>query len=184
MNLYNDVESVLFTKEQIAARIKELGKELSDKYRDLNPLVICILKGSVIFFSDLIRAMDIPLEIEFLAISSYGASSRSSGEVKVVKDTDKSLEKRHVILVEDIVDTGLTLSYLKNMLERRAPASLKICALLDKPARRELAINADFTGFEIPDKFVVGYGLDYSQRYRNLPDVCVLKPSVYRKTNE
>jgi hypoxanthine phosphoribosyltransferase len=184
MNLYNDIESVLFTKEQIAARIKELGKELSDRYRDLNPLIICILKGSVIFFSDLIRAMDIPLEIEFLAISSYGASSRSSGEVKVVKDTDKSLEKRHVILVEDIVDTGLTLSYLKNMLERRAPASLKICALLDKPARRELSINADFTGFRIPDKFVVGYGLDYSQRYRNLPEVCVLKPSVYQKTNE
>ncbi len=181
MSLYNDAESILITREMIADRVRELGAELSRQYRDKNPLMICILKGSVIFFSDLIRAMDIPLEIEFMAISSYGNSTKSSGEVKVVKDTDKSLEGRHVILVEDIIDTGLTLSYIKNMLERRAPASLKLCALLDKPDRRQIDIEADFVGFKIPNKFVIGYGLDYAQKYRNMPDVCVLNPKIYSK---
>lgn len=181
MSLYSDAECVLISKEKIAERVKEIGSQLSQEYRDKNPLMICILKGSVMFFSDLIRAMDIPLEIEFMAISSYDSSSKSSGEVKVVKDTDKSLENRYVILVEDIVDTGLTLSYLKHMLERRAPAALKICALLDKPERREVDIKADYLGFTIPNSFVIGYGLDYSQKYRNMPDICVLKPSVYIK---
>ena len=181
MSLYNDAESILITKEMIADRVRELGAELSRQYRDKNPLMISILKGSVVFFSDLIRAMDIPLEIEFMAISSYGNSIRSSGEVKVVKDTDKSLENRHVILVEDIIDTGLTLSYIKNMLERRAPASLKICALLDKPDRLQVDIEADYVGFKIPNKFVIGYGLDYAQKYRNMPDVCVLNPKIYNR---
>ncbi|NLK17488.1 MAG: hypoxanthine phosphoribosyltransferase [Clostridiales bacterium] len=181
MSLYNDAESILITKEMIADRVRELGAELSRQYRDKNPLMICVLKGSVVFFSDLIRAMDIPLEIEFMAISSYGNSIRSSGEVKVVKDTDKSLENRHVILVEDIIDTGLTLSYIKNMLERRAPASLKICALLDKPDRLQVDIEADYVGFKIPNKFVIGYGLDYAQKYRNMPDVCVLNPKIYNR---
>lgn len=179
MSLYNDAESILLTKKQIADRVKELGAELSEDYKDKNPIMICILKGSLVFFADLIRQMDIPLEIEFLAISSYGNSTKSSGEVKVVKDTDKSLEDRHVILVEDIIDTGLTLSFLKNMLERRAPASIKICSLLDKPERRKSQIDADYTGFEIPNSFVIGYGLDYCERYRNMPDICVLKPEVY-----
>ena len=180
MSLYNDAESVLFSKQEIQERVKQLGETLAHDYQDKKPIMICILKGSLVFFADLIREMDIPLEIEFLATSSYGNSATSSGEVKVVKDTDKSLENRHVVLVEDIIDTGLTLSFLKNMLERRNPASLKICTLLDKPERRKLQINADYTGFNIPDKFVIGYGLDYSQNYRNMPDICVLKPSIYK----
>ncbi|MDD4002643.1 MAG: hypoxanthine phosphoribosyltransferase [Clostridia bacterium] len=177
--MYNDAESVLISKEQIAQKVKELAKTLTEEYKDKNPLLICILKGSFIFFADLIREMNIPVEIEFMAISSYGTASTSSGEVKVVKDTDKSLENRHVIIIEDIIDTGLTLSYLKNMLARRAPASIKICALLDKPDRREIEIEADYLGFKIPNHFVIGYGLDYAQKYRNMPDVCILKKSVY-----
>lgn len=179
MSLYDDSEKVLLSKQEIAKRVKELGKQLSNEYKDKNPIIICILKGSCVFFADLIREMDIPLEIEFLAISSYGNSTNSSGEVKVTKDTDKSLENRHVILIEDIIDTGLTLTYLKNMLQRRKPASLKICTLLDKPERREADIDADYTGFKIPNKFVIGYGLDFSQKYRNMPDICILKPEVY-----
>lgn len=179
MSLYNDAESVLISKEQIAQKVKELAKILTEEYKDKNPLFICILKGSFIFFADLIREMNIPVEIEFMAISSYGTGSTSSGEVKVVKDTDKSLENRHVIIVEDIIDTGLTLSYLKNMLLSRAPASLKICALLDKPERREIEIEADYLGFKIPNHYVIGYGLDFAQKYRNMPDVCILKKSIY-----
>jgi hypoxanthine phosphoribosyltransferase len=181
MSLYDDAESVLIKRDKIAARVKELGAQIAADYKDKNPLMICILKGSAIFFADLIRAMDIPLELEFMAISSYGSSSKSSGEVKVVKDTDKSLENRHVILVEDIVDTGLTLAYLKNMLARRAPASFKICSLLDKPERRETEIKADYLGFTVPNSFVIGYGLDYAQKYRNMPDICILKPEIYMK---
>lgn len=179
MSLYNDIESVLIEKETILKRVKAMATEIANEYKDKNPLMICILKGSLIFFADLVREMDIPLEIEFLAISSYENSTKSSGEVKVAKDTDKSLENRHVILVEDIVDTGLTLDFLKNMLQRRAPASLKICALLDKPERRQAIIQADYTGFVIPNSFVVGYGLDFSQKYRNMPDICILKPCIY-----
>lgn len=179
MNLYRDIQNVLISKQDIAQKIKQIAKQLSVDYADKNPLMICILKGSFMFFADLLREMDIPLEVEFIAISSYGSGSKTSGEVKVVKDTDKSLEGRHVIIIEDIIDTGLTLSYLKNMLERRAPASLKICALLDKPERRKIDIEADYLGFKIPNHYVVGYGLDYAQKYRNLPDICVLKESVY-----
>ena len=179
MSLYNDAERVLITKEKIAQRVKEIGKQIATDYKGKNPIMICILKGSVVFFADLIREIDIPIDLEFMAISSYGSSVNSSGEVRVVKDTDKSLENRHVVLVEDIIDTGLTLSYLKNMLKSRAPSSLKICALLDKPERRESKIEADYVGFKIPNSFVIGYGLDYNQKYRNMPDVCVLKPSIY-----
>lgn len=181
MSLYTDAERILITKEQIAERVKELALSLTEEYKDKNPLMIAVLKGSVMFFADLIRLLDFPLEIEFMAISSYESSVKSSGEVKVVKDTDKSLENRHVILVEDIVDSGLTLSFLKGMLERRGVASLKICALLDKPERREVEFQADYIGFSIPNSFVIGYGLDYAQKYRNMPDICVLNPSVYSK---
>ena len=179
--MHQDVERILFSQEEIAAKVKEVGAKISEDYAGKELVLVSVLKGSVVFFSDLIRAMDIPLEIEFMAISSYGNSIRSSGEVKVVKDTDKSLENRHVILVEDIIDTGLTLSYIKNMLERRAPASLKICALLDKPDRLQVDIEADYVGFKIPNKFVIGYGLDYAQKYRNMPDVCVLNPKIYNR---
>lgn len=179
MSLYKDVDRILISKEQIQNRIKELAKGLSEEYKDKNPLVICILKGSVLFYSDLVRAMDIPLELEFMAISSYESATKSSGEVRVVKDTDKSLEGRHVIIVEDIVDSGLTLKFLQNMLGCRNVASLACCALLDKPSRREVEVKAEYTGFEIENCFVIGYGLDYGQKYRNMPDICVLKSEVY-----
>lgn len=176
-----DMVRVLLTKEQIAAKVAELGKALSAEYAGRTPLMVCVLKGSVLFFADLLRQMDIPVEMDFIAVSSYGRFTGSSGEVKLVKDLDVSIEGRDVVVVEDILDSGLTLNYLTDMLRSRRPASLKICALLDKPARRKVKIEADYMGFTVPNEFVVGYGLDFSERYRNLPDVCILKESVYRR---
>jgi hypoxanthine phosphoribosyltransferase len=179
MSLYKDTERVLVSKADILVRVKQIAVSLSEEYRGKNPLFIGILKGSVLFFSDIVRELDFPIEMDFMAISSYGASTRTSGEVKVVMDTDKSLAGRHVLLIEDIIDTGLTLSYMKNLLESRGPASLKICTLLDKPERRVADVKPDYIGFSIPNNFVVGYGLDYAQAYRNIPEICVLKPEVY-----
>lgn len=177
--MYNDIESILISKEQIQTRIRELAKELDEIYKDSNPLMICILKGAVMFFSDLVRTMTIPLSIDFMAISSYGAGTRSSGEVKMIKDLDSKIEGRDVIIVEDIMDSGYTLQYLKRILNGRCPKSLKICCLLDKPSRRETSIEPDYIGFEVDNQFVVGYGLDFNQKYRNLPEIGILKPSVY-----
>ena len=143
--------------------------------------MVSILKGSVMFYADLLRAMSIPVEMDFMAISSYGAGAKSSGEVKLIKDLDRKIEGRDVVIVEDIIDSGYTLSYLKRMLYSRKPASVKICALLDKYARRVVPIEADFKGFDIEDEFVIGYGLDYAERYRNLPYIGILKRSVYEK---
>ncbi len=177
--MYKDVEKILVSKEELKERVIELAKKLDSDYEGKRPLMICILKGSVIFFSDLIREMKIPLEIDFMAISSYGASTRSSGEVRMVKDLDRSIENRHVVIVEDIVDSGYTLSYLKRMLMSRHPQSIKICALLDKFERREVPLEVDYKGFDIGNEFVIGYGLDYAEAYRNLPEICILKRSVY-----
>ena len=177
--MYKDVEKILVSKEELKERISQLAKMLDEDYANKRPLMICILKGSVIFFSDLIREMKIPLEIDFMAISSYGASTRSSGEVRMVKDLDRSIENRHVVIVEDIVDSGYTLSYLKRMLMSRHPQSIKICALLDKFERREVPLEVDYKGFDIGNEFVIGYGLDYAEAYRNLPEICILKRSVY-----
>ena len=176
-----DIERVLITKEQIAQKVAELGKTLSEQYKGKTPLMICLLKGSAIFFADLVRAMDINIEMDFMAISSYGSGTKSTGEVRVTKDLDKSLEGKDVIIVEDIVDTGLTLNYIKNLLEQRGANSLKICALLDKPSRREIGIESDYLGFTIENFYVVGYGLDYAQMYRNLPYIGILSPTVYAK---
>lgn len=166
---------VLISEEQIQRRIKELGSQIASEYAGRNPLLIGVLKGATFFLSDLLRATDIPLGIEFMAISSYGSSTRTSGEVRILKDLDVAIEGRHIIVVEDIVDTGLTLSYLLANLKSRGAASVKLVALLDKYDRRLREVPIDYLGFPIPDHFVVGYGLDFAERYRNLPFIAILK---------
>ena len=179
--MYNDLEKILITRDELALRVKELAKTLDEDYKGKNPIVVCILKGSTLFFADLVREMKIPVEFDFLSISSYGNKTKSSGEVKMIKDLDNLIENRHVLIIEDIVDSGYTLTYLKKLLSSRGPASVKICTLLDKKSRREVPLEPDYCGFEIDDYFVVGYGLDYAQKYRNLPEIGVLKPEVYTK---
>jgi len=166
---------VLIPTEKIKERIAELGAEIARDYAGRNPLLIAVLKGACLFLSDLMRAADIPLNVEFIAISSYGAEMRTSGEVRILKDLDVAIEGRHILVVEDIVDTGLTLSYLLANLKSRGAESVKLAALLDKFERREKEVPIDYLGFQIPDKFVVGYGLDFAERYRNLPFIAVLK---------
>lgn len=166
---------VLIPTEEITKRIGELGADIARDYAGRNPLLIGVLKGACLFLSDLMRAADIPLNVEFIAISSYGAEMRTSGEVRILKDLDVAIEGRHILVVEDIVDTGLTLSYLLANLKSRGAESVKLAALLDKYERREKEVVIDYLGFQIPDKFVVGYGLDFAERYRNLPYIAVLK---------
>ena len=179
--MYNDLEQILFSKEQIAKRVKELGKQLSEDYAGKTPIFVCILKGSSLFFSDLVKEITVPITFDFMSISSYGGGTVSSGQVKLIKDLDSSIENRHVVIVEDIVDTGHTLSYLIKNLQVRKPASIKICTLLNKECRREVDSKPDYVGFEVDNYFVVGYGLDYEEEYRNLPEVGVLKPEIYTK---
>jgi hypoxanthine phosphoribosyltransferase len=166
---------ILIPGEKIEQRIRDLGAEIARDYSGRNPLLIGVLKGACVFLSDLMRAADIPLNVEFIAISSYGAEMRTSGEVRILKDLDVAIEGRHILVVEDIVDTGLTLSYLLANLKSRGATSVKLAALLDKFERREKEVAIDYLGFQIPDKFVVGYGLDFAERYRNLPFIAVLK---------
>jgi hypoxanthine phosphoribosyltransferase len=177
--LHNDIQEVLYSQEAIHQKVTELGAAISRDYEGRNPLVICVLKGAFIFMADLSKSISIPIELDFMAVSSYGNSTRSSGEVKIVKDLDVSVDGRDVLIVEDIIDSGLTLSYLIDVLERRNALSVNVVALFDKPGRRTVDLNADYTGFTIPDAFVVGYGLDYAEKYRNLPYVGVLKPEIY-----
>ena len=182
MSMRDDIQSVLVTEEQLQARVKELGAQVSRDYAGKDLLLVSILKGAVVFMADMMRAVDIPAQIDFMVVSSYGGSNTTStGLVKIVKDLDADLTGKDVLIVEDILDTGVTLSNLVPMLEMRNPNSVKICAILDKPSRRKADIQADYTGFEVPDAFVVGYGLDYDEKYRNLPFVGVLKPEVYTK---
>lgn len=178
--MHQDIEKVLITQAEIRTKVEELGQVLSHHYAGKNPLVVCILKGASIFLADLIRAMKVDLQMDFMAVSSYGTSSKSSGVVRIIKDLEQNIQGRHVLIIEDIVDTGLTLSYLLENLKTRGPADVRICTLLDKPSRRKVKIKVDYNGFSIPDEFVVGYGLDYQERYRNLPDVCVLKKEIYQ----
>ena len=178
-SMYDDLDRILLTKEQIEEKIKETAAKLDADYADKFPVMICVLKGCAPFFTDLIRAMKIPVQIDFMAISSYGAGATTSGEVRMRKDLDKPIDGRDVIIVEDIMDSGNTLSYLRRMLSSRKPASIKICALLDKPARREVDITPDYKLFEVGNEFVVGYGLDYDEKYRNLPEIGVLKRELY-----
>jgi hypoxanthine phosphoribosyltransferase len=175
----NDIERVHFTEEMIQTRVKELGMQLSEDYRGKVPLLLGVLKGSFIFLADLSRHMDMYCDIEFIAVSSYGAGTESSGEVKITKALDSVVEGRHVIIIEDILDTGLTLEFLKEYVLGLNPASLKICTFLDKPSRRKVPLRADYVGFECVDAFYVGYGLDYAGHYRNLPFIGSLKPDMY-----
>lgn len=173
------IEETLVSEEEIQGKIKELAEILSTEYKNKNPLLVGVLKGALPFMADLMKAMDIFLEFDVMDVSSYGTGFTSSGEVKIIKDLDSSVEGRHVLFVEDIIDTGQTLAYLKEMFEHRKAASVKIVTLLDKPAGRSAEVTADWTGFEVPNKFVVGYGLDFIENYRNLPYIGVLKPEVY-----
>jgi hypoxanthine phosphoribosyltransferase len=177
--VHEDIAEVLFTKEQIREKVEELGKIISREYKGLNPLCVCVLKGAVPFMADLIREIDIPIEMDFMDVSSYGNSTKSSGVVRIIKDLETSVEGRHVLIVEDIIDSGLTLSYLVEMLKARNAASVKIITMLDKPERRKVDLSPDYCGYTIPDAFVVGYGLDYAEKYRNLPYIGILKKEVY-----
>ncbi|ADE67206.1 MULTISPECIES: hypoxanthine phosphoribosyltransferase [Priestia] len=174
-----DIQEILISEEEIQQKVKELGKLLSEEYADRFPLVIGVLKGAMPFMSDLIKRVDTYLEMDFMDVSSYGNAMVSSGEVKILKDLDTSVEGRDILILEDIIDSGLTLSYLVELFKYRKAKSIKIVTLLDKPTGRKASIKADYVGFEVPDAFVVGYGLDYQEKYRNLPYIGVLKPQVY-----
>lgn len=179
VSLHQDIAKVLVDEVSIRKRVRELGDVINREYARKDLLLVSVLKGSIIFMADLIRAITIPHEIDFMATSSYGAGTSSSGVVRILKDLNSSIEGRNVVVVEDIIDSGHTLSYLLRILQERRPASLRIMTLLDKPERREVDIHVDWVGFSIPNEFVVGYGLDYDEIYRNLPFIGVLKPSVY-----
>jgi len=176
-----DIQEVLFTEAELNERISELGEQITADYEGKSLIVVGILKGSNIFTSDLVRKINLPLKMDFMAVSSYGSATASTGVVKILKDLDRGIEGEHVLIVEDIVDSGLTLKYLKDILLTRNPASIKVCTLLDKPARRKEDIKPDYLGYEVPDEFIVGYGIDYAERYRNLPYVGILKREVYEK---
>ncbi len=175
------IKEVLVSEEEIALKVKELGEEISKDYKDKNLLLVGILKGAVIFMADLARSLSIPAKLDFMAVSSYGRSSVSTGEVRIIKDLDFSVEHKDILVVEDIIDTGYTLSYLIDNLKKRGANSVKVCTLLDKPDRRKADVHVDYLGFEIPDEFVVGYGLDYDEIGRNLPYVAALKEEAYNK---
>jgi hypoxanthine phosphoribosyltransferase len=179
VGLADDVEEVLIPEAVLQDRIRELGRAIDAEYHDKEPLLVGILTGAFVFMSDLLRATKIASQVDFMATSSYGSSTESSGIVRILKDINQSIEGRHVIVVDDIIDTGLTMDYLLETLKARYPASLRVCALLDKKPRRLREVHIDFVGFQIPDRFVVGYGLDYAGRYRNLPYLGVLKPELY-----
>ncbi|MBM6920768.1 hypoxanthine phosphoribosyltransferase [Phocea massiliensis] len=177
----NDILNVLISEEELAKKVQEIGAQISKDYEGKNLMMVSVLKGSVVFMADLMRAVTVPAEIDFMSVSSYGSGAKTSGVVKIIKDLDIELAGRDLLIVEDILDSGLTLSYIKKILLERGPRSIKICTLLDKPERRKADIFADYSGFEVPDEFVVGYGLDFAEKYRNLPYIGVLKPSVYEK---
>ncbi len=172
------ITHILFDEYTLANTVERLGTQISRDYQGQELLVICILKGASVFMADLIRKIDLPIQIDFMAVSSYGHSTQSSGVVKINKDLDTDIENRHILIVEDIIDSGLTLKYLSENLQSRRPKSLKICTLLDKPERRKTHLNIDYTGFEIPDVFIVGYGIDYAEHYRNLPYIGVISPNA------
>lgn len=177
--LYGDLSKILVNREEIAEAVKKLGQQITRDYEGRELMVVGILKGAIVFYSDLIREIDLPLRTDFMAVSSYGSATKTSGVVQLRKDLDRPVEGMDVLIVEDIVDSGMTLSYLKRVFEDRGAASVRIATLLDKPARRRVDLKADYFCFTIPDEFVVGYGLDYDEKYRNLPDIGVLHPRIY-----
>ena len=175
----NDIQEVLFSEQQLADKVKELGARISADYADKNPLIVSVLKGSYVFMADLTRQITIPCNIDFMAVSSYGAGTKTTGEVQIIKDIGSKIDGRHLVIVEDILDSGVTLSFLIKVLKARGAASIRLGTLLSKPDRRKVDVPIDYLGFEIPDAFVVGYGLDYAEKYRNLPYIGILKPAVY-----
>lgn len=177
--IMQDLKSILLSEEQIAAKVLELGQQISKDYVGKDLLLLSVLKGSVVFMADLMRTITIPVEIDFMAVSSYGSSTKSSGVVRIMKDIDIELKGKDILIVEDILDSGMTLSYLKELLNGRNPSSIRVVTLCDKPSRRTADIQADYVGFEVPDEFIVGYGLDYAEHYRNLPVIGVLKREIY-----
>jgi hypoxanthine phosphoribosyltransferase len=177
--MQSDVREILITADQIRERVGKLAEELARDYRDKNPVLVGVLNGAFVFLADLMRQLDIPCTVDFVSWSSYGKDTSSSGVFRIMKDLETNVESKHVLIVEDIIDTGLTLHYLLDNIRSRKPASVKVVALLDKPSRRRIEAKADYLGFQIPDAFVVGYGLDFGQRYRNLPYIAILKPDIY-----
>ena len=177
--LEQDIERVLFSEEELDKRVSEIAAEINRDYAGKEPMLISVLRGSFVFMADLTRKIEVPCTIDFMSVSSYGKGTTSSGQVKITKDLSESIEGRDVLVVEDILDSGNTLSYLLKLLQARRPASIRLCTLLDKPSRRTKPIQADYVGFQVEDLFVVGYGLDYAERYRNLPYIGILKPRVY-----
>lgn len=175
----NDIQEILFSEQQLADKVAELGARISADYAGKNPLIVSVLKGSYVFMADLTRRISIPCNVDFMAVSSYGAGTKTTGEVQIIKDIGSKIDGRHLIIVEDILDSGVTLSFLMKVLKARGAASIRLCTLLSKPERRKVDVPVDYLGFEIPDAFVVGYGLDYAEKYRNLPYIGILKPSVY-----
>ncbi len=178
-NIQDDIDHILVTGEEIRQAVEKIGKQINQDYQGKQPVFICILKGASIFFADLVRQIQLPLSIDFMAISSYGKSTKTSGIVRILKDLDHDIQGKDVIVVEDIVDSGLTLTYIKKVLNQRGANSIRVATLLDKPERRQTELTVDYHGFVIPNEFVVGYGLDYNEMYRNYPEIGVLKPRVY-----
>ena len=178
-NTKEDVLRVLLSEDEIREKVRELGGKITADYKNSNLMLVTVLKGAVVFLADLMRQIDVPAEIDFMVVSSYGSGVKSSGVVKIVKDLDVPLAGKDILIVEDILDSGLTLSYIKELLESRGPRSIRIATLLDKPSRRKVDLQADYIGFSVPDEFVIGYGLDYDEKYRNLPYIGILKPEVY-----
>ncbi|MDD4089946.1 MAG: hypoxanthine phosphoribosyltransferase [Tissierellia bacterium] len=182
--MYKDIKKILIEEKELQAKVAELGAKITEDYKGKELLIVCVLKGAVVFTSDLMREIKLPLDIDFMAISSYGANTESSGVVRILKDLNTGIDGRHVLIVEDIIDSGLTLAYLAENLKSRHPASVEICTILDKRERRTAELDIKYTGFVVPDEFVVGYGLDYAEKYRNLPYIAVLKEEVYNKTTQ
>ncbi len=178
-NMFDDIERILISEEELSNIVKDLGSKISEDYKGKNLLLVSVLKGSVVFMADLMREITIPCNIDFMAVSSYGAGTKSSGVVKIIKDLDSSIEGKDLLIVEDILDSGRTLNYIKEILLARNPKTIKICTLFDKPERRDVDLYADYIGTKVPNEFIVGYGLDYGEYYRNLPYIGVLKESVY-----
>ncbi len=179
--MMGDIEEILVSRDEIKEMVVKVGKQISEAYKGEELVLVGVLKGGFVFLADLMREIVIPVDMDLIAVSSYGASTKSSGVVRIIKDIDMNITNKHVLIVEDLVDTGLTLSYLKELFKTRGPKSVKICTAFDKPSRRKVDIDIDYSGIEVPDKFIVGYGLDYAGKYRNLPDVCTLKREVYTK---
>ena len=177
--MINDMESILLTEEELQRRIAQMGREISRDYEGKEPLFIGVLKGCFVFMADLMRQVTIPCGVDFMVVSSYGKSTNTTGAVEIIKDLSQDVYGRHLMIVEDILDTGITLSYLTKYLKNRSPASVSIATLLDKPERRRAEVAAKYVGFTVPDAFVVGYGLDYAEKYRNLPYIGILKPEIY-----